>query len=426
MNEKLLQFIWQYSLYHPVGLCTTDGEPVTVVHPGRLNTNAGPDFEEAKIKVADTILVGKVELHVRTSDWKKHGHSRDKAYRNIIMHVVYEDDAPDEFREHFPTMALVRHIPPYVIDQYTHLLHASHSIPCSSKVRRLNELVKESWLNRLLAERWEQKLKEWKALLDRSAGDWRSLLYWRLAANFGFKVNETPFLMLAQSLPVNILTRHKDNLFQIEALLFGQAGLLSGRHSEDYPLALLAEYEFLREKYSLQPISGHLWKLLRMRPANFPTVRIAEFAVLIHRSLHLFAHIIEAATVKEILPLLNVTASSYWNNHYHFDEVQQKQLPKKLGTSSIHNIIINTIAPIQFLYAHHHGNARRQEQSLSLLASVPAERNSIIQLWEEHGWIPLHAAHTQPLLQLYNQYCSRKRCLECAIGLGIVRSRPVE
>lgn len=421
MNEMLFQFIWQYSLYNPVNLCTTTGEPVTVIFPGKKNSNAGPDFEEARIRIGDTLLVGNVELHIRTSDWNKHGHDSDSSYQNIILHVVFRDDTPGLTK--FPKLELYEHIPAYVLDQYTNLIQTTQPIACARQLGHVPSLIKESWLNRLLAERWEQKLGEWKLLLEESAGDWSSLLYWRMAANFGFKVNATPFLMLAKSLPLKLLAKHKGDLFRTEALLFGQAGMLAGRFEEEYPQQLQREYVYLRKKFQLQPIDGGLWKFLRMRPANFPTLRIAQFAALIHQSLHLFSKIIESATAEDIYPLLHVTASEYWQSHFRFDEPQKQSRPRSLGTDSIDNIIINTIAPVQFLYAHYHGKATDQERALQLLSSVAAERNRYTRLWEDHGWRPDNAATSQALLQLFHSYCSGKRCLECAVGLHIIKSR---
>lgn len=424
MNESLFQFIWQYSLYNPVGLITTDGESVTVIHPGKINKHAGPDFEEARIKVGTTTLVGNVELHINTSDWKKHNHHQDEAYQNIILHVVYNHDGNTP--QPFPTVALNKHIPAYVLHQYTNLIQAAQPIPCAGQLPFVKPIVIESWLSRLLAERWEQKLSDWKELMESIAGDWRQLLYWRMAANFGFKVNATPFLMMARSLPINILGRHKDNLPQIEALVFGQAGMLNAQFKDDYPRQLQQEYLFLQQKYSLVPISTHLWRFMRMRPPNFPTIRIAQFAALIHQSLHLFSQIVEAATTAEIHPFLEVNASNYWDTHYRFDEEAKESSIKYLGETSIQNIIINTVAPIQFLYGNHHGNMTKQDAAIQLLNAVKPEQNNIIKLWTSIGMKANNAAQTQSLLQLYNHYCSAKKCLDCPIGLGIIKSQPMK
>lgn len=423
MNENLLQFIWQYSLYQPQSLTTTEGEPITVVTPGKRNTDAGPDFHEARVRIGNTLLVGNIELHVNSSDWLRHGHQHDPVYQNVILHVVYKDDKPS-LKNNFPVLELAPHIPAYIPHQYTTLLHTASVLPCSNALNGVNELVKESWLSRLLAERWEMKLTEWKELLEQSAGDWRNLLYWRLAANFGFKTNAAPFLALARSISVNILARHRENLLQIEALLFGQAGFLESDFDEPYPKALKEEYVFLQQKYNLQPLPAHSWKFLRMRPASFPTIRIAQFAAIIHRSIHLFWQITEAKKADEITKLFKVVASSYWDNHVQFGTAQKNTAPKFLGAASVQNIIINTVAPIQFLYALENGTVKDQERALQLLESIPAENNHIIDSWTKHNWKPQNALHSQALIQLQHYYCAAKRCLECSIGLAIIRSRP--
>ncbi len=420
MNEALLQFIWQHSLYNSLGLFTVVGEAITVIHPGRLNRDAGPDFLEAKVKVGNTLLVGNVELHTRSSDWLKHGHQNDAAYNTLILHVVFQNDVAD-VTPGTPTLVLEQHIAPEVIARYAGLVTTTQKLPCSGLHTTVRDITKEGWLSRLLAERWEQKLSDWNILLENSADDWRNLLYWRMAANFGFKTNATPFLMLAQSLPLNVATRHKDNLLQLEALLFGQAGMLTEDFEDDYPRELQREYEYLQKKYKLKPISGGLWKFLRMRPVNFPTIRIAQYAALIHKSVHLFSQIIEVHSLSDMLPLLDVKASSYWDTHYRFDSLQETPSVKSIGKSSVENVIINTVAPIQFLYAARQDTISMQERALQLLEAIPAEKNNITRIWQEEGWSVNSAAQSQALLQLYNKYCTSKRCLECTIGLNVLK-----
>lgn len=420
MNEALLQFLWQHNLYSTVGLETTSGESVLVINSGRINRDAGPDFSAARVKIGDTTLVGNVELHMRTSDWFRHGHAGDPAYKNLILHAVYEHDA-ENVTPGTPTIELKKYISLDVIVRYSGLVKSNASLPCSAQISSVKEITKESWLSRLLAERWEQKLGEWNVLLQNSMEDWSNLLYWRLAANFGFKTNSVPFLMLAQSLPLNIPTRHKENLTQLEALFFGQAGMLEGDFVDEYPRALQREYDYLRKKYSLKPINAALWKFMRMRPANFPTIRIAQFAALVHKSVHLFSKIIETHSVDAITPLLDVKASQYWDKHFRFDEETGNAAPRAVGKASVENLVINTIAPIQFLYASRQGTDTLQEQSLQLLEDVPAEQNSIIRVWQENSWAPVNAAQSQAMLQLYNNYCTGRRCLDCAIGLSILK-----
>ena len=420
MTEALFQFIWQHSLYKVTELSTAAGEPITIIHPGKLNRDAGPDFLEARIKVGSTTLVGNIELHINSSDWLRHGHQNDAAYHNLVLHVVYQNDL-DDIVANTPVLELKDHIAPQVLLQYQGLLGATAKFPCSGQHQAVRDITKEGWLSRLLAERWEQKLSDWNIMLENSAEDWRNLLYWRMAANFGFKINATPFMLLARSLPLNVLGRHRENLFQIEALLFGQAGMLDDDFTDEYPRALQKEYDYLRKKYQLKPLAVHLWKFLRMRPANFPTIRIAQFAALIHKSIHLFSQIIETHSVKEVEPLLDVTASEYWNTHVRFDEAQTNSAPKSLGKSSIQNIVINTIAPIQFLFASRQGVSSLHELALTLLENVPAEKNNITSIWSNDGWVAANAAQSQTQIQLYNNYCTQHRCLECTIGLNIIR-----
>jgi hypothetical protein len=422
MQEKLLQFIWQYNLYRPDILKTTEGEPVQVIHPGRFNTDAGPDFHSARIRIGKILLAGNVELHVRTSDWQRHGHQHDHAYSNIILHVVYEHDT-QTLPGGFAVLPLKEQIPPFVLDQYTNLIQTTAPLPCAQQLHRVKNIVRESWLSRLLIERLEHRFADWTDELAQAGQDWRTLLYWRMAANFGFKVNSTAFLLMAQSLPLQHLNK-QHNLLQIEALLFGQAGMLEAIFEDEYPQSLQQEYKYLRQKYQLQPIAAHLWKFMRLRPANFPTIRIAQFAALVHQSLHLFTRIGDAKNIEELIRLLDITASSYWDVHYRFEDDGHKATPKKLGTASIYSIIMNTIAPVQFLYYHEQGMVAESEQALQLLEALPAEDNNVLRLWKEHHWPAQTAGQSQALIQLYNHYCSRKRCLECSIGLSIIRSRP--
>lgn len=423
-NELLFQFIWQHSLYRPAGLCTADGEKIVVLYPGRRNTHAGPDFEEAKIRIGDTLLVGNVELHIKASDWYRHGHHYNKAYDNIILHVVWKNDVPVKGNNLVPLLEMAPHIPSHIISNYQVLIHALRTIPCAAHLDKVSTLNRQAWLTRLLAERWEMRFAEWDTQLKQNAGDWRVLLYWRLAANFGFKTNAVPFLLLAQSLPVNILGRHHQSLFQIEALLFGQAGMLNRDFRDEYPFRLRQEYDYLRRKYQLQALDAKIWKFMRMRPANFPTVRIAQFAALIHHSLHLFTQIVASSSFEELAQLFEVSASGYWEHHFRFEDEARNKAPKHLGAESIRNIVINTVAPIRYYYSQRSGLGDHCETSLQLLEQIAPEKNRLISEWEEAGWIPAHAAESQGMIQLFNQYCSHKRCLQCSIGHSVIRLRP--
>lgn len=419
MNEYLLQYIWQNSLYQTGDLKSADGEAVTIINPGRRNTDAGTDFLEAKIKIGETLWAGNVELHVKTSDWEKHRHDEDARYSNIILHVVYNHDG--SAAGNHAILELKPHISSAVIDKYHQLMNQPETIPCAGRLHEIPDIVWGAWLDRLVAERWEQRLKEWQNLWQQEANDWRTLLYFRLAANFGFHVNRDAFLELAQSLPLNILVKHKNSLLQIEALLFGQSGLLPDKDLDDYAATLEKEYHFLRRKYQLTPMLAHRWKFMRLRPPNFPTIRIAQFAALVHKSLELFAKMMEIKSAEELLPLLDVKASQYWHSRYRFGEKAKDTSERNIGTEAALNIMINTVAPMQYLYAKLEGKTPLIDQSLSLLQSLKAENNNIIREWKTYGIKAKDAAISQALLQLYNNYCTSKNCLNCAIGNRLMK-----
>ncbi|MBS1615035.1 MAG: DUF2851 family protein [Bacteroidetes bacterium] len=421
MQEALLQFIWQYNLYRPGTLRSTQGSVVEVQHPGTRNTDAGPDFSMARIKIGNTLLVGNVELHVRSSDWARHRHDEDAAYRHVILHVVFEDDGGFNY-PNIPLLELKDHIPDYVLERYSQLIQTTAPLPCAQALPCVKEITRSTWLNRMLVERWEEKLSLWDDELKQASGDWYTLLWWRLAANFGFKINAAPFLMLAQSLPLRILLR-QTSLMQVEALLFGQAGFLQGNFLDEYPRQLQKEYHYFQHKYELHPAQPGIWKFLRLRPANFPSIRIAQLAALVHQAPGFFHELSEHPSLKDTVNSLKVHASSYWDTHYRFDETPSRKTVKKLGTDAAQNIIINTLAPIRFLYAHTQGRAEESEKALQLLENLPAEDNRILRIWAAHGWLPRHAGESQALIQLYNRYCSNKRCLDCAVGLSIIRAK---
>lgn len=420
MNENLLQYLWKNVLFNPASLRTTEREPVIILYPGMLNTNAGPDFQQAKIRIGNTTWAGNVELHLRTSDWHKHRHAKDPGYTNIILHVVYEDDEPLAGAS-FPTLELKHHLDPDIVERYRHLMALDKTIPCAGQLKNIPGLIWNAWLDRLLAERWDQRLEEWQLLWVQAGNDWRTLLYYRLAANFGFHVNRDAFLELSLSLPLSILVKHRNSLLQTEALLFGQSGLLHAGRQDDYMRTLEKEYHFLRRKYQLTPMLAHRWKFMRLRPPNFPTVRIAQFAMLVHQSLELFARMMEVKDATTLTPLLDIHAGAYWDTHYRFGEETATSQVKHLGRDAVHNILINTVAPMQYLYARLQGKASLHEDSLNLLQSLRAEQNNVIKEWRDLGIKVGDAAQSQALLQLFHEYCSRKNCLNCVVGNRLLR-----
>jgi len=421
MKEDFLHYLWRMKRLDFTDLQTTQGESIQIHKTGEHNHHAGADFTNAKIKIGDTLWAGNVEMHLKSSDWLQHNHQENKAYNNVILHVVMEEDQP-VFRqtgERIPCLEIKKRIPQKLSKVYLKLLHNEHWIPCQHHFYEVSEFTKSMWLDRLLVERLEQKTEAVKAVLEANQNNWEETFYQFLARNFGVKVNAEPFEALAKSLPQLTLRKHKNNLFQMEALLFGQAGLLEKDFEEDYPKRLKKEYSHLKKLHSLSPISGVSWKFLRMRPANFPSIRIAQFATLIFQSVHLFSKILEAKNVEAIENLFQIKLSEYWLTHYVFDKESSKR-NKTLGQNTIHLLIINTIVPFLFLYGNLRGEEDFKDKALRLLEEIPSEKNSTISKWKELGMEPKSAYQTQALLQLKNVYCKNQQCLKCAIGGAIL------
>jgi hypothetical protein len=421
MTEDFLQFIWEQRLFETNNLETTDGEKVEVVDPGTRNTDSGPDFFNAKVRIDGTLWVGNIEIHRNSSDWMRHHHDTDGAYDNVILHVVDHFDKPIHRKNGSKIPALVLTYPAHLLENYRHLLAARTWIPCQTRFHAIDPFVLKIGFNRLMIERLQDKTTEILERLALNQNNWNETFYQFLARNFGFKTNAMPFELLSKSLQVSILGKHKNNQQQIEALLFGQSGLLHQElFGDDYFLALRTEYEFLSKKYGLKPVAGHLWKFLRLRPVNFPTVRIAQLAALIHQSSGLFSEIIETDQLTRLQKLFDVRASAYWDHHYKFSS-PSKHSSKHLGESAVNNLIVNTIVPFLFVYGEQNNKHFLKDRALEWLDQLPAETNSIITKWEGLGVQPLSAFETQALLQLKNRYCSEKRCLKCHVGNKIIR-----
>ncbi|MFL5753107.1 MAG: DUF2851 family protein [Bacteroidia bacterium] len=417
MNEDFLHYVWKYRLFDQSDLKTTKDEAIRILHPGEHNLNAGPDFFNAKIKYADTLWVGNVEIHIKASDWRKHFHQEDEAYNNVVLHVVLEDDEEISSRNGnlVPALELKYRILPHVLSNYRLLDSGKSLIPCGSGITDVPSFILSSWLERLMIERLEEKTKVIKESLIENHSNWEETFYYFLAQNFGFRINAQPFLQLAKSLPLNLLAKHRSSLLQLEALLFGQSGMLSETFSGKYPRELQNEYAFLMHKNSLRPMQKEAWKFLRMRPGNFPSLRIAEFASLIHTSSALFSRIIESGSIEELKSFFKVNVSEYWKTHYVFDR-QSVAKEKRVGEEALENILVNTAIPFLFIY----GKEKKQEayckKALGFLESLNAEDNSTIRKFVSLGIKPRDALQGQAMLQLYNRYCSLKKCLHCSVG----------
>lgn len=416
MTERLLQYIWQFQYYNKGELSTAAGEPLQILFPGQFNTNQGPDFSDAKIKIGATTWAGTVELHINTSDWKKHNHQQDNNYNNVILHVVWEDDTK---ANELPVLELKSRVPKVLLQRYEELMLSSSFIPCEKMIHTVRDITWKSWKERLLAERLLRKAAVVETYLRQNSYHWEATFWWLLARNFGMKVNADAFEAVARSLSINILAKHKNQIHQLEALLLGQAGLLQENFTEDYPVMLQKEYAFYKNKYGLQPINNPVFSL-RMRPGNFPAVRLAQLAMLVHHSVHLFVEIKEAAEVKNVKSRFDITANDYWHYHYRFDEHSAFR-KKKLGTAMIDNIVINTIAPVLFAYGNYHNEQLYKDKALQWLEETTAESNVITKGFEKLGLENRTAYDSQALIELKNNYCHPKRCLDCGVGNAILK-----
>lgn len=418
MDEDFLHYIWKYKLYNK-SLLTYNNEAIEVLSVGEHNTDAGPDFFNSKITIGKTTFAGNVEIHKKSSDWFIHNHNIDKAYDNVILHIVYTNDK-DICRtngEKIPTIEIK--FDKKLTENYLELKNNENNIKCKDKVADLPDYVKSFWVQKLFIERLEQKSNEIIDILESSKNNWEETFYVFLAKNFGFKLNALPFQLLAKSLPLKYLAKHKNNLQQIEALMFGVAGFLNETYEDEYFTSLKSEYVHLKNKFQLQGIEKHLWKFLRLRPSNFPTIRISQFSHLIYKSNGLFSKLIETENISQIKDYFDIQASEYWDNHYTFG-TESKGKSKNFGKTSLNIIIINTIIPFLFVYGKIKGIEIYKERAIDFAEQVNAESNSIITEWETLNIVCKNAFDSQALIHLYNNYCKADKCLNCQFGNKII------
>ncbi|HBX47023.1 DUF2851 family protein [Limibacterium fermenti] len=424
-REELLQYVWKFGLFDRSLIETTEGEKIEIIDAGLLNTDAGPDFFNAKIKIGNTLWAGNIEIHHASDEWKKHGHHTDKAYNSVILHVVEEvnSDVRNQKGEVIPQCVIK--VPEEVRENAEYLLYADEKIPCKDSLSLLDKRLLHAWLSALTIERLERKTQDIFAHLKRFNNSWDETFYVLLVRNFGFGLNSDQFERLALSLPYNYIQKHGDSLFQIEALLFGQAGLLEeGPVEEDYFLKLKNEYAFLKKKYLLNNLDGFVFKKLHVRPRAFPQIRLAQLAALLQKSGRLFSVVLEQQDYPQMQSHFQVNPSDYWQTHYSFGKSSVKSA-KYLGAASFHIILINTVVPILFAYGKKTADEAYCGRAVDMLESVKPEKNSIIDQFREAGVIPEHAADTQALIQLRKAYCEPRKCLYCRIGHAALSSRKV-
>jgi hypothetical protein len=419
LNEKLLQYLWQFQYFNKTDLKTSRGENIEILYPGKLNNNQGPDFSEAQIRIDGTLMVGSVEIHLRTSQWMEHGHQDDTNYNNVILHVVFENDREEEFSFPLPILELQSRISNLLIDRYASLMDTQAFIACQNTIANTKDIVWMSWKERLLAERLTRKSAVVFDFLEGNAEHWEEIFWWMLARNFGLKVNVEAFEEMARSIPTRILGRHKNQIHQLEALLMGQAGLLNESFSEDYPLLLQREYKFLQNKYGLHSIKLPIY-FHRMRPGNFPTVRLAQLAMLIHNSAHLFSKILDTENVKDLHILFANTANDYWHYHYRFDEPSAFK-KKVVGKTMVDNLVINTIVPVVFAYGLHNKEEKFKLKALEWLEQTQAEENNITKGFASIGLHNHTAYESQAYIELKTQYCDHRHCLKCSVGNALLK-----
>lgn len=425
MTESFLHYIWQFQYFSKEHLTTTEGEPINIFNPGIKNLNAGPDFHNARITIGTLEWRGSVEIHIKASGWDDHKHGQDYGYENVILHVVWENNRQIIRSDGslMPTLELKSRTDISLWNRYRNLYTSAESIPCASSWRQIPDLVKLSMQDKAMASRLEAKATKVMELLEGNLGDWDETCYQLLFRNFGFKVNPEPFFQLARAIPYKIIKKHIDRPLQVEALLFGLAGFLNASFDEDYPNILVREYNLLKSKYSLTYKQLHKaqWRFLRLRPANFPTIRISQLAALLTRNKTIFSSLLSINSFQELFDFLKVEQSSYWNSHYQFEK-DTASVPS-IGKASINNIIINAVVPLLVAYSITHDDQVYMDRAIDLLHHLPSENNKIIRQWLSMNHLVKNAADSQALIELFNSYCTKKRCLECSIGSYLIRPK---
>ena len=417
--EQLLHYVWKHKIFPLKELKTTTGQQVEVIDTGLANTDAGPDFFNAKLKLDGVLWIGNIEIHERSSDWFKHGHHADAGYNSVILHIASEIDTEISRSngERIPQIQLI--CPEAVRTNYKELLETDSYPPCYRIIPSLPPFTAHSWMTALQMERFEQKATLLNERLKRCQGNWEDAFFITLARNFGFGLNGDAFETWAHRLPFRAVDKHRNDLFQIEAIFFGQAGILEDSDGDGYYLRLKKEYTYLQHKFGLIPMDASLWRFLRLRPANFPHIRIAQLACLYHRAYGLLSRIMETETLQGVRDILKGGTSEYWLTHYTFGGSSPSR-PKTLSNTSLDLLIINTVVTFLYAYGLHKGNRVLCARAGSFLEELKAENNYITRMWEQCGMKASNAADSQALIQLKKEYCDKKKCLYCRIGYELL------
>lgn len=418
MQEIFLHYLFEHQL-----LLNTEFETLS---PGQKNKDAGPDFFNSKIKIEDTIWVGNVEIHIRASDWKRHGHHTDKAYDNIILHLVLINDAEIQSTTGRIIPSVEVKFDQRIFETYSNLMNNQLWVHCENDLQQVDDLTKNTYIDALAVERLHHKSQFFTQLIQFNKNDWEYSFFQAIAKGFGSKVNHIPFELLAKSIKLNTLLKHKDNLQEVEALIFGQAGFLNPElvqsteeDPDDYFQALQKDYDYLKQKYQLDSIRNELWKFSKIRPYNFPSLKLALFAQLISAQDSLFSRVVKCHSIVELNAIFELKASAYWNTHYRFNKPSH-HLIKKLGKSSIQHLIINTIIPFLYVYAEKTGQEVIKEKAIQWFTDLEPEDNNITRGWEERGFTNENAMQSQGLIELKNEKCDKHQCIDCRIAHKIL------
>ena len=420
--EQLLHYVWKHKIFPLKELKTTSGQLLEVIDTGLSNRNSGPDFFNAKIKLDGVLWVGNIEIHTSSSDWMKHGHHTNAAYDNVILHVATNINAEVKRSNGDSIPQLQLSCPEQVRTNFDELISTDSYPPCYRIIPTLSSFTVHSWMSALQMERFEQKNAQLIERLHLCNNHWEDAFFMTLARNFGFGLNGDAFETWAKVIPLRAVDKHRDNLFQVEAIFFGQAGILADPEGDEYYIKLKREYEYLAHKFGLTPMDVTRWRFLRLRPNNFPHIRIAQLACLYHRTYGLLSQLMEKETLKDVRDLLRGGTSEYWLTHYTFGGNSPSR-PKTLSESSLNLLIINTVVTFLYTYGLHKGNERLCTRATAFLEELKPENNYIIRMWSECGLKVSHAGDSQALIQLKKEYCDKKKCLYCRIGYEYLKRR---
>jgi hypothetical protein len=421
VNESFLYFVWQNRLFGNAEHIALTGEAIEIIHPGIRNESSGPDFFDARIRINGILWAGNVEIHVKASDWLQHGHQNDAAYRNVILHVVYEYDCNITGISGEPIPVVQIDFSKDLYQRYSKLVKNPAPVHCSGDVQKKEPFRILAFLHSMAIERLNKKSAGIHGILKKNQYDWEETFYQCLARNFGFHINAVPFEMLARATPLKAVKKHINSIRQTEALFFGQAGLLEETDVNDgYYNLLRDEYRMLSAKFGLQPINSVAWKFAPVRPGNMPSIRIAQFAAVLHHSFPLFMRIIDHDSPAETEAMFRTELQEYWFSHYSFKTLSPP-VSKRMGKTSYNLIAINTISPVLYLYGQIKEDEKYIQKALDILETIPPEQNNIITIWKNEGIHPVSALETQAMIQLYRNYCEKRRCIECTIGAMIVK-----